>query len=98
MLIKNVKCDSNWERCNRRSAWHKITAHTWSGAYLLGSGGAHFRRFAKVLSKMLRVPFAGYLNRRVSEWSNSSNGPPLYPLKYGTPRRYFIGDAGWNPI
>ena len=31
--------------------WKEIVAHTWSSAYLLGNCGAHFRKFAKVLSK-----------------------------------------------
>jgi len=50
----------NNQRQNRRMTpqnfnavdhWKEIVAHTWSGAYLLGNCGAHFRKFAKVLSK-----------------------------------------------
>lgn len=31
--------------------WKAIVAHTWSSAYLLKNYGAHFRKFARVLSK-----------------------------------------------
>lgn len=33
----------------------------------------------------------------VSSWLNPSKAPPLDPLKYGTPRRLFLGDTGCNP-
>lgn len=36
-------------------------------------------------------------NRRASDWCDPHQAPPYFPLKYGTPVRYFIGDAGCNP-
>lgn len=36
----------------------------------------------------------GVTSRRVSDWCNPSKAPPHDPLKFGTPMRYFIGDAG----
>lgn len=77
--------------------FRNIVAHQWTGSYLLKPYGAHYRRLLRLLSKRVL--------KRASDWTGANIwcspvvalAPPLDPLKYGTPRKYFLGDTGCNP-
>lgn len=57
--------------------WKKIVAHVWSGAYLLKNYGAHFRKFAKSLSKAQTSSSSDWAGTGV--WSSPvvSLAPPI---------------------
>ena len=70
--------------------WKTIVAHTWSSAYLLKNYGAHFRKFARVLSKAQTKTTSDWTG--VDVWGSPivAMAPPFDPLKYGTPRKVII--------
>ena len=77
--------------------WKRIVSHTWSGAYLIQNSGRHYRKAMRVLGKALTKAASDWTG--INVWASPivALAPPHDPLKYGTPKRYFIGDAGWNP-
>jgi hypothetical protein len=57
--------------------WKKIVAHVWSFAYLLKTYGAHFRKFAKVLSKALTGSPSDWTGKDVWGSPIVSLAPPI---------------------
>jgi hypothetical protein len=88
MLIKEIGASEGWK---------EIVAHTWSGSYLLRGSGAHYRLALRVMSKVILRTSSDWTGQNVWGSPIVALAPPLDPLKYGTPRKYFLGDTGCNP-
>ena len=56
--------------------WKKIVAHVWSGVYLLKNYGAHFRKFAKELSKIQTCTSSDWTEKDVWDSPIVSLAPP----------------------
>lgn len=76
----------------------RFITHRFSISYLLKVRGAHYRKAMRILSKSITA--VGNIWTGINVWRNQvvSMGPPLDPLKYGTPRKslYFIGSETWK--
>ena len=95
--IARAKDKMSIEKLAADDHWKKIVAHVWSSSYLLRDSGAHYRLALRMRSKGIPRTSSNWTGQNVWGSPVVALAPPLNPLKYGTPRRYFIGDAGWNP-
>lgn len=80
-----------------RLGYRNIVAHQWTGSYLLKQYGRHCRKALRILGK-LSTSVQPKSACRYVKYKKPPLAPPIDPLKYGTPRRLFLGDTGWNPI
>jgi hypothetical protein len=63
-----------------------------------GANGSPAYEFTTKIARVKEVrPMVCNFFNSVTHWCNPSKAPPLDPLNYGTPRRYFLGDTGCNP-
>ena len=76
--------------------FRNIVAHQWTGSYLLKQYGHHYRKALQILSK-LSTSVQHKSACRYVKYKKPPLAPPLDPLKYGTPRRLLLGDAGCSP-
>ena len=81
----------------------RISIYTWSYVYN-SLKGKSVRRAITTKTKSCPTTVATFAPEPAS-WANPPIAPPVYntcrdsdPYKYGTPRKLFVGDAGWNPI
>jgi len=95
--IARAKDKMSIEKLAAADHWKKIVAHVWSSSYLLRSSGAHYRLAQRVLSKTILRTSSDWTGQPVWGSPIVALAPPLNPLNYGTPRRYFLGDTGCNP-
>ena len=95
--IARAKDKMSIEKLAADDHWKKIVAHVWSSSYLLRSSGAHYRLAVRVLSKVILRTSSDWTGQTVWGSPIVALAPPLDPLNYGTPRRYFLGDTGCNP-
>jgi hypothetical protein len=77
--------------------WKRIVGHTWSGSYLIKNSGAHYRKALRLLNKVVLKAASDWVGDFVWGSPIIALAPPLDPLNYGTPTRYFLGDTGCNP-
>lgn len=65
-------------------------SHTWSFSYLLSNAGAHYRKLVRLLSKRMLLTQSDWVGTVIWGSPIVSLAPPMYPLKYGTPRKVII--------
>lgn len=94
MIIQKLK---RLLSCSYQLGFRNLVAHQWTGSYLLKQYGHHYRKALRLLNKLITAVGNVWTGINVGGSPIVALAPPLDPLKYGTPKKLFLGDTGCHP-